>query len=99
MGRLSRKQPQQGQGEKDRLRVINVLKGVDVVVTEDWQDSNGDIVTYTAELDDDVENLRMIHLRIDGQVLLSVEITDEQFHSFNSAFYQWLIARPHDSEI
>ena len=74
-----------------------MIDGIDVVVTEDWQNSDGDIVTYTAKLDEDgfiaeeVENLRMIHLKKNGKSLLSVEITDEQFHSFNVALYQFYL--------
>ena len=94
--RNAKKQPQERQQEngagKVKLRTINVLDGIDVVITEDWQNSNGDIVTYTVKPDDDVENLRMLHLRLAGQVLLSIEVTDEQFRSFNSAYCQLLLS-------
>ena len=102
MGRSNaQRQPQQRQNEKRdgkvKLRTINVMDGIDLVVTEDWQNSNGDIVTYTAKLDEDgfiaeeVENLRMIHLKKNAKTLLTVEITDEQFDSLNRALYSFYL--------
>ena len=79
--------------EERGLRVIDVMKDIDVLVSEDWQNSNGDIVTYTAKLDEDgfiaedVENLRMIHLRKEGTILLSVVITEKQFGLLNEALF------------
>jgi hypothetical protein len=68
---------------KVKLQVIDVIDDIDVLVSEDWQNSNGDIVTDTVAPDEEVRNLRMIHLRRNGKVLLAVEITDEQFASLN----------------
>ena len=80
----------------NKLRTINVIHGIDAIVTEDWWDINGDIVTYTANPDeDDVDDLRMIHLRKNGTVLLSVEISEEQFNLLNEALYSFYFESCH----
>jgi glycine cleavage system aminomethyltransferase T len=91
---ISDDQKQEVKTERVKLRTINVIDGIDLVVTEDWMNSEGDIVTYTAMTDEegyvieDVENFRMIHLRKNGKKLLAVEITDEQFDTFNKAMFE-----------
>ena len=80
----------------DKLRTINVIHGIDVVITEDWWDINGDIVTYTANPDeDDIDDLRMIHLRKNGTVLLAVEISEEQFNALNEALHPFYLESYH----
>jgi hypothetical protein len=85
---ISDDQKQEVKTERVKLRTINVIDGIDLVVTEDWMNSEGDIVTYTAKPDEDVENFRMIHLRKNGKKLLAVEITDEQFDTFNKVMFE-----------
>jgi len=76
---------QEKRGQSVKLRTINVIDDIDVVVTEDWQNSKGDVVTYTVKPNEEVRDLRILHLRKGGKSLLSVVITDEQFNTLNGA--------------